>query len=96
MADADGGCVEPEDWVATSSPADRRWNVASPTQCCPQPRCCCRRDAKRLMRGHQREQVLAAIRTEGEVFTRRLRSPEAQEAFQAFLQKRKPDFSRFE
>lgn len=37
----------------------------------------------------QRDQVLAAISTECEVFTRRLSSPEAQEAFQTFLQKRK-------
>lgn len=54
------------------------------------------RDAKRLMRGHQRELVLQTIRSEGEVFSKRLRSPEATEAFQAFLQKRRPDFSRFE
>jgi len=53
------------------------------------------RDAKRLMRGPQHELVLQAIRTEGEIFARRLRSPEAMEAFQAFFQKRKPDFSKF-
>jgi enoyl-CoA hydratase/carnithine racemase len=51
--------------------------------------------AKRLMRAPQRDQVLAVIRTEGEQFAQRLRSPEAMEAFQAFFQKRKPDFSRF-
>lgn len=34
------------------------------------------------------------IRVEREVFDARLRSPEAREAFQAFAEKRKPDFSR--
>jgi len=53
------------------------------------------RDTKRLMRGHQREQVRAAIASEAAIFSERLRSPEAQEAFQAFFQKRKPDFSSF-
>jgi enoyl-CoA hydratase/carnithine racemase len=53
------------------------------------------REAKQLMRAPQREQVLQVIRTEGERFGKRLRSPEAMEAFQAFFQKRKPDFSRF-
>ena len=53
------------------------------------------REAKQLMRGPQREQVLQTIRTESELFARRLRSPEAMEAFQAFFQKRKPDFSKF-
>ena len=51
--------------------------------------------AKRLLRGPQRELILATIRTEGELFAQRLRSPEAMEAFQAFFQKRKPDFSKF-
>ena len=53
------------------------------------------REAKRLMRAPQRDLVAATIRTEGELFSQRLRSPEAIEALQAFLQKRKPDFSKF-
>lgn len=54
------------------------------------------REAKRLMRAPQREQILQVIATEGELFAKRLRSPEAMEAFQAFFQKRKPDFSKFD
>ena len=53
------------------------------------------RDSKRLMRAPQREQVRAALASEAAIFSERLRSPEAQEAFQAFFQKRKPDFSSF-
>lgn len=53
------------------------------------------REAKQLMRGPQHEQLLQTIRSEGEIFARRLRSPEAMEAFQAFFQKRAPDFSKF-
>jgi enoyl-CoA hydratase/carnithine racemase len=53
------------------------------------------RDSKRLMRAAQRDLVRSTIAAEGEVFANRLRSPEAMEAFQAFFQKRKPDFSRF-
>jgi enoyl-CoA hydratase/carnithine racemase len=53
------------------------------------------RDAKRLLRGPQTEAILKTIRTEGDLFAARLRSPEAMEAFQAFFQKRKPDFSKF-
>jgi len=53
------------------------------------------REAKRLLRAPQRDATLATIRSEGELFAKRLRSPEAMEAFQAFFQKRKPDFSKF-
>jgi enoyl-CoA hydratase/carnithine racemase len=53
------------------------------------------RDTKRLLRAPLREAVQAAMRAEGEIFAARLRSPEAREAFQAFFEKRKPDFSRF-
>ena len=53
------------------------------------------RQAKALMRAPQNEEILKVIRTEGAIFATRLRSPEAMEAFQAFFQKRKPDFSKF-
>jgi enoyl-CoA hydratase/carnithine racemase len=53
------------------------------------------REAKQLMRAPQQEAVLKTIATEGALFSQRLRSPEAMEAFQAFFQKRKPDFSKF-
>lgn len=52
-------------------------------------------DTKRLMRGPQAEAVMAAIAKEGELFSARLSSPEAKEAFTAFFQKRRPDFSNF-
>ena len=53
------------------------------------------RDTKRLMRAASKAAISQTIATEGEIFSARLRSPEAMEAFQAFFQKRKPDFSKF-
>jgi enoyl-CoA hydratase/carnithine racemase len=53
------------------------------------------REAKALMRAPLRELILQTIRTEAEIFGRRLKSPEAMEAFQAFFQKRRPDFRAF-
>jgi enoyl-CoA hydratase/carnithine racemase len=53
------------------------------------------REAKKLLRGPHIEAIRQTIRAEAEVFAARLRSPEAMEAFQAFFQKRKPDFSKF-
>jgi enoyl-CoA hydratase/carnithine racemase len=52
-------------------------------------------DAKRLMKRAGKELVAQQMAAEGELFTQRLRSPEAREAFQAFFEKRKPDFSKF-
>lgn len=53
------------------------------------------RETKKLMRRTSQEELLKTIAVEGELFSQRLRSPEAMEAFQAFFQKRKPDFSKF-
>lgn len=47
---------------------------------------------KRLMR--ERSVLLAHMEEEARIFTQRLRTPEAQEAFQAFAQRRAPDFSQ--
>jgi enoyl-CoA hydratase/carnithine racemase len=53
------------------------------------------RDTKKLMRRARAQSALETIGAEGKVFAERLQSPEAKEAFSAFFQKRKPDFSKF-
>jgi enoyl-CoA hydratase/carnithine racemase len=53
------------------------------------------RQSKQLLRAAQKQLVEQTMRNEGDIFSQRLRSPEAQEAFQAFFQKRRPDFSQF-
>lgn len=50
---------------------------------------------KRLLRTAHAEAVGRALETEAAAFRERLRSEEAAEAFQAFFEKRPPDFSRF-
>jgi enoyl-CoA hydratase/carnithine racemase len=49
---------------------------------------------KRILKRHSRKQLDEAIRIENEEFASRVRSPEANEAFTAFLEKRAPDFKR--
>jgi enoyl-CoA hydratase/carnithine racemase len=49
---------------------------------------------KRLMKQHLAAQVQTVMAEEGELFGRMLREPAAREAFGAFMQKRKPDFSK--
>jgi enoyl-CoA hydratase/carnithine racemase len=54
------------------------------------------RASKKLMRGNAvTDQLFKAIDAENAVFAERLTSPEAREAFSAFFQKRKPDFTQF-
>ena len=52
-------------------------------------------ETKRLLRRGRAAALLETIGVEGKVFGERLQSPEAKEAFSAFFEKRKPDFSRF-
>ena len=51
-------------------------------------------ETKRLMKTGHQAQVLAQMKEEGAVFGRMLTEPAAKEAFGAFMEKRKPDFSK--
>ena len=52
------------------------------------------RQTKALMK-HDTQDVPARMEAELTIFKQRLVSPEAKEAFSAFAEKRKPDFSKF-
>ncbi len=54
------------------------------------------RAAKELMREGLRREVEEAMEREAQAFRERLVSPEAREALTAFLEKRAPDFKRFD
>jgi enoyl-CoA hydratase/carnithine racemase len=51
-------------------------------------------ETKHLMKRGQQQAVLEQMAAEGEVFARLLAAPAAREAFGAFMEKRKPDFSK--
>ncbi|MES2106299.1 MAG: enoyl-CoA hydratase [Pseudomonadota bacterium] len=53
------------------------------------------RATKRLMKSNQAAAIVAKMEEENENFGTMLTAPEAKEAFTAFFQKRKPDFSQF-
>lgn len=51
---------------------------------------------KQLMKRAQQALIRETMSIEAEIFRQRLASPEAKEAFAAFFEKRKPDFSKFD
>ncbi len=78
--------VEPETLLATAEKAAARLADLPPESL---------RLTKRLLKASHAEAVRRTIEEEGRIFRERLDSPEAKEALRAFLEKRKPDFSRF-
>ena len=53
------------------------------------------RATKRLMKEGATPQIAERMSVEGKQFGEMLRAPEAREAFTAFFEKRRPDFSKF-
>ena len=53
------------------------------------------RTTKSLMKSDQIDKILAKIEEEGKHFGAMLLAPEAKEAFNAFFEKRKPDYTKF-
>ncbi len=53
------------------------------------------RHTKMLMKQAQQSLIRETMQIEGEIFKQQLQSPEAREAFTAFLEKRPADFSKF-
>ena len=51
-------------------------------------------ETKRLMKQGQAELVKKQMAEEGTIFSRMLKEPAALEAFGAFMEKRRPDFSK--
>ena len=78
--------IEPEKLLAAAEQAALRLAGLPPESL---------RLTKRLLKASHAEIVRRTLEEEGRIFRERLDSPEAKEALRAFLEKRKPDFSRF-
>jgi len=80
--------VVPEDRLLETAMAQAKKLAAKPAASL--------RLTKQLMKQGQAAAVVQQIKLESGHFGERLNSPEAKEAFSAFLEKRKPDFSKFD
>jgi enoyl-CoA hydratase/carnithine racemase len=78
--------LPPTELMAYAQGRAERFNLLPPTSV---------RTTKRLMRAAQNKLIDEVMMAEGAEFGKMLRSEEAKEAFTAFFERRKPDFSRF-
>ena len=78
--------LPPDEVLAYAQKQAMRFNALPPSAV---------RETKRLMKAAWRASVEKVIVEEATSFGKLLRSAEAKEAFNAFLEKRKPDFSKF-
>jgi enoyl-CoA hydratase/carnithine racemase len=78
--------LPPQEVVAHARRMAERFNALPPAAV---------RATKHLMRSSWRGPIDRALQAEADIFVERLASPEAREAFGAFLAKRTPDFSQF-